>query len=96
MVIITMASVPLSTGFQFIPSHLLMPRATIPYDGCKRKSQRIPEMAGATAYGQMSNVRTIAVARRARLAMVAINSPTVIDTVATARLKVNVVRIDLR
>ena len=53
-------------------------------------------MAGATAYGQISKVLTTAVACRARLAIVAINSPRVMETVATARLKVMVVRIDLR
>ena len=56
----------------------------------------MPEIAGATAYGQISRVLTRAVARRARLAMVAINKPKVIETVATAMLKVIVVIIDLR
>ncbi len=56
----------------------------------------MPEMAGATAYGQMRRVLTRAVARRARLAMVAINKPKVIETVATAILKVIVVTIDFR
>ena len=96
MITMKRASVPFRTGFQSSPNHRLIARETTPYDGWSKNSHRMPEMAGATAYGQMRSVRITAFAFRARLAIVAMNRPIEIETKATRALKMHVVTMDFK